>query len=144
MKKLNIKSITTTTDENGLVSEIRKVQSYSLKNEDNYVKIYIDTLDILSSLPLGLHPVIFELLKEVEYGNILKINTSTKKKISAKLGKSINTINQYITSLSQKNIIIRIDYGSYYLNPFIFGKGKWKDLVSIREKLTEFNIKNLC
>ena len=41
----------------------------------------------------------------------------------------------YITKLVKKDILIRIDTGVYILNPIFYGKGKWKDILNLREKL---------
>jgi DNA-binding Lrp family transcriptional regulator len=71
----------------------------------------------------------------MSYGNKIVVNSHIKRAISQNLGKSFNTINQYITKLAESKIIIREGRGVYYLNPAFYGKGKWKDILELREKL---------
>lgn len=137
-KRVNTRSITTKVDLNGNISEVQQVKSYSFDNEDNYIKVYLNEIETLINLPIGLKPVIYELIKETEYGNRIKINSDLKRQIAKNLGKTTNTINQYITALNKNNILIRYGCGTYYLNPYLYGKGKWKDIVFLREKLQEF------
>jgi predicted transcriptional regulator len=71
----------------------------------------------------------------MSYGNKIIINSYIKRDIAVRLGKTFNTVNQYITKLSESKILIREGRGVYYLNPLFYGKGKWKDILELREKL---------
>lgn len=105
------------------------------ENEDDYIKIYIKHINYLANLPSGLEGLIYELLKNMNYGNKIVINSFIKEDIARNIGKTFNTINQYITKLVESKILIREARGVYYLNPLFYGKGKWKDIADLREKL---------
>lgn len=134
-KKIKKQIISEYVDQFGEVHQKEVFQSYSLAAEDDYIKIYIKHINYLTNLPLGLEGLIYELIKTVNYGNQIVINSYIKRKIAENIGKSFNTVNQYITKLADSKIIIREGRGVYYLNPLLYGKGKWKDIVDLREKL---------
>ena len=134
-RKIRNQFISSYVDENGEVHQKEVFQSYSLGAEDDYIKIYIKHINYLSNLPVGLEGLIYELMKSVNYGNRIVINSHIKKEIAKNIGKSFNTINQYMTKLADSKVLIREGRGVYYLNPMFYGKGKWKDIVELREKL---------
>jgi hypothetical protein len=134
-KKINRQVVSNFVDENGEVHQREFYQSYSLGSEDDYVKIYIKHINYLSNLPSGLEGLIYELIKYMSYGNKIIVNSYIKKDIAEKLGKTFNTVNQYITKLVDNKILIREARGTYYLNPLFYGKGKWKDIIALRERL---------
>jgi hypothetical protein len=109
------------------------VKSIKIDKEENYIKVYLKHLTYLHSLPSGLDPLIYELLKLVDYKNRIVLNASIKKDIALSTKKSINTINQYISKLVKHSVILHKDTGIYVLNPYIFGKGEWKDIIELRE-----------
>lgn len=122
-------------DEFGEVKQKQSFQSYSIGGEDDYIKVYIKHINYLSNLPSGLESVIYELIKNVNYGNKIVINSHIKRDISISIGKSFNTVNQYMSKLVECKILIREGRGVYYLNPIFYGKGKWKDILLLRDKL---------
>lgn len=134
-KKIKKQIISEYVDQFGEVHQKQVFQSYSLAAEDDYIKIYIKHINYLSNLPLGLEGLIYELIKMVNYGNKIVINSHVKRDISINTGKSFNTINQYMSKLVESKVLIREGRGVYYLNPMFYGKGKWKDIVDLRERL---------
>jgi hypothetical protein len=134
-KKIKKQIISEFVDEFGEVHHKGTYQSYSINAEDDYIKIYIKHINYLSNLPSGLEGLIYELIKCMSYGNKIVINSFIKRDIAIKLDKTFNTVNQYITKLVDNKILIREGRGVYYLNPIFYGKGKWKDIVELREKL---------
>lgn len=139
-KKIKKQIISEVVDEFGEVHQKQIFQSYSLPTEDDYIKIYIKHINYLANLPSGLEGLIYELLKNMNYGNKIVINSYIKQDIAHNINKTFNTINQYITKLVDNKILIREARGVYYLNPLFYGKGKWKDIVDLREKL-QLNIR---
>lgn len=134
-RKIRTQSISSFVDEFGEVHQRESYQSYSLGSEDDYIKIYIKHINYLSNLPSGLEGLIYELIKCMSYGNKIVINSFIKRDIATRLGKTFNTVNQYITKLVDSKILIREGRGVYYLNPLFYGKGKWKDIIELRERL---------
>lgn len=134
-RKIRNQFVSSYVDENGEVHQKEVFQSYSLGVEDDYIKIYIKHLSFLSNLPSGLEGLIYELIKSVNYGNRIVINSHIKREMAVNIGKSFNTVNQYISKLVDNKVLIREGRGVYYLNPLFYGKGRWKDIVALREKL---------
>lgn len=134
-RKIKTQFISNFVDAHGEVHQREVTQSYSIPTEDDYIKIYIKHINYLSNLPSGMEGLIYELIKCVGYGNRVIVNSHIKRQIAGSLGKSFNTVNQYITKLSDSKILIREARGTYYLNPLFYGKGRWKDIVELREKL---------
>lgn len=134
-KKIKKQIISEFVDEFGEIHQKGVYQSYSINTEDDYIKIYIKHINYLSNLPTGLEGLIYELIKCMNYGNKIVINSFIKRDIATKLGKTFNTVNQYITKLVDNKILIREGRGVYYLNPLFYGKGKWKDIIELRERL---------
>lgn len=141
---MNMKTIThletrETIDQDGEIKTIENTKTIKIKQEEDYIKLYIKHINYLNDLPLGLESLIYQILKYVTFGNQIIINSSIKRKIAENLDKKFNTVNQYITKLVNLEILIREDRGVYYLNPLLYGKGKWEDILKLREKL-EINI----
>ena len=141
MKKINVIEKNEKIDyQTGEIKEsITKIQ-YKLPLEEDYVKIYLKHINYLNNLPQGLDSIVYELLKYVSYSNKIVINSSIKRQISISLGKSFNTVNQYITNLVKYKILLREDVGMYILNPCFYGKGKWEEILKLRKELN-INIK---
>lgn len=119
----------------GEVEEKETKRTIHLPREEDYVKIYIKHINYLNNLPQGLDDIIYALLKKINYQNQIVINSAIKRQIAKELGKTFNTINQYITKLVKYDILIRVDTGIYYLNPIFYGKGSWKEILELRKKL---------
>jgi hypothetical protein len=122
-------------NETGEVKEEINNKTIKIPKEDNYIKIYIKTIGLLHNLPNSADKILFELLKYVNYDNEIIINKSVKQNIANRLNLSLSRINMYITNLYKENFLIRKNRGVYILNPFIFGKGNWKDIYNLRKKL---------
>lgn len=122
-------------DEFGEVRQKQTFQTYAIGTEDDYIKVYIKHINYLSNLPSGLEGVIYELIRNVNYGNKIVINSHIKRDIAVNIGKSFNTINQYMSKLVECKVLIREGRGVYYLNPLLYGRGKWRDILDLREKL---------
>lgn len=121
--------------ETGEISEQETKRVIKIPREEDYVKIYIKHINYLNNLPNGLDEIIYALLKKINYQNQIVINSAIKRQIANELGKTFNTINQYITKLVKNDILIRVDTGIYYLNPIFYGKGSWKEILELRKEL---------
>jgi hypothetical protein len=126
-------------NQTGEVIEKKTNRTVNIPKEEDYVKIYIKHINYLNNLPNGLDSIIYALLKRINYQNQIVINSAIKRQIAEELNKKFNTINQSITKLVKYNILIRIDTGIYLLNPIFYGKGSWREILDLREKL-EINV----
>ncbi len=112
-----------------------------IKQEPPYVKLYIQDLLYLSDMPKGLTNVVYSLVSRATYANprdtekglIIGLTGYIREEICKECGyKKIQSLNNDITKLLKGNIIKRIGTGTYQLNPYLFGKGEWKDINKIR------------
>lgn len=109
--------------------------------EPPYVKLYIQDLLYLSDMPKGLTDITYALAsratyanpRDIEKGLIVVLNPYIREELCKECGyKKVHSLNNDITKLVKGNIIKRIGTGTYQLNPYIFGKGEWKDISKIR------------
>ena len=128
---------TQTVSEDGEVLQSKTEWQYSLKVEDNYVKLYTDDLEFLLNLPKRCLNVLIYLLKNTDYANrggYILLPCGTKKEICQALGlDKVGSLDNVLSQLVKGKIILRESTGIYKLNPFIFGKGAWPDVVEMRE-----------
>jgi len=130
MKK-QYQDIITRNEETGEIIETERTIKYP--TEENYIKLYLDHLALLNNFQST--DVIFSLLKYMNYKNEIVINSSIKRQIAEETGKKFQTINQLMTKLVQQEILLRKDIGIYLFNPYIFGKGDWKDIYNLRQSV---------
>jgi hypothetical protein len=64
--------------------------------------------------------------------NRIMMNKEIKDEISLELNITSNTINHALGALHKEQVLLKKGRGSYFLNPFIFGKGKFDDIAKLR------------
>lgn len=127
-------------DENGVIKSEEKTFRFR-SEEPNYIKIYLEDISYLYSVPKGSSDLIYELFNYTTYGtNEIIINSFVKQKISKKINTTIPTINNNLTKLVQKGILNRPGSGVFILNPYLFGKGDWKSVKNMRDENIELKI----
>jgi hypothetical protein len=140
-EKVKFMSVTEVVDcETGEVTKSIKETQLIASKEPNYIKLYLDTLLTFKKLSKSLNPILLEFLKYMSYasiadgtgGQIIYVNAHMKKNIADATGLKIDRINKALTDFVKANVFKRIATGTYQVNPFLFGKGDWKDIKSIR------------
>lgn len=117
--------------ETGELTEIylRKV----IETQEEFLKIYINSLDELVKLNNRELQILFIILKRSKFceeknkdGNIFYNEHLFKEEVRSVVDKDIkdNIINQYVSSLARNKLIIRVKRGTFILNPLFFAKGK--------------------
>lgn len=133
---------TTTYDhkitENGKTthSEIVTVQ----EGEPQFVKVYLDCVMAFKGLSKSLNPILLELLGCMTYANraaqeggqLIYLNAQLKRDIAAKLGITTSRISQAITDFVKSGVLTRIATSTYQANPYLFGRGPWKEVSRLR------------
>lgn len=115
------------------------VKTYSeavIPREPDYVKLYLESITKLNDIQGWTDPVLHELLRLMNYRNEIVLNAAIKKRISTEIGISTRTIDNALSLLVKKNIIFREDTGLYKGNPYLFGKGEWRDIRELRMTVT--------
>ena len=122
------------TDANTGVMETMRTNVYVLPKEPPYIKFYLQDIEKLYALPRGSHRVIFELLKKLDYGGLINLNISIKRRIIKNVGwKTVASLDNYISEhLTKKNLFTRVDVGGYAPNPSLFGRWSWEDICKRR------------
>lgn len=109
--------------------------------EPNYVKLYLDCLGVFSGnagLAVNLNGIFLEVLKLVSYADddqLIVLNRYIKKRIADKVGLSPRRIEQALGIWVENKVLIRVARGIYQLNPYLFGKGDWRDVESLRASM---------
>ena len=124
----------------GEVMEKQEVTHIKKSAEPNYIKLYISTLLVFKDLPKNLNPILIQFLSYMSYADIseknggqkIYVNIDMKKDIAEKLNLSLESVNKGLFQLTKSGLFKRIGTGTYQVNPYLFGKGEWKDISAIR------------
>lgn len=122
-------------DAEGNVTHTTTSREMTVPKEPDFIKLYIKDVLYLKELPAGHNSILMALLKLSNYGNIIILTRPIKKIISESTGLAETTINKAITELVRGDILIRKDRALYVLNPFLFGRGHWKDIEKLRTEM---------
>lgn len=101
-------------------------------SQEEFLKIYINSIDDLAKIDHLTFQVLLIVIKRARFcqednkdGNEFFNNDNFKKEVKKKLGfNNDNTVNKYISKLSQAKFLLRVNKGSYILNPRYFTRGK--------------------
>jgi hypothetical protein len=117
---------------------IKRRTTLQFAKEPTYVKLYFDCLGVVirnDGLNESLNDMLLEVLKLGNYADEEQTVTLTayqKNKICEKTGKSLRRLEQAITIWVKNKILTRVSRGTYQINPWIFGKGEWRDISKLR------------
>lgn len=106
--------------------------------EPDFVKLYLDCLGVFISnagLNNSLNDMLLAVLKHMTYASqeqIVILNSYIKNAICKETGKSMKRLNQAITIWVKEKVLIRVGRGVYKVNPYIFGRGDWRDISKLR------------
>lgn len=120
----------------GEILEKKVSKSFITEREPDFVKVYLDTIMVVNGLPDALKNTLNALLKVMSYKNVIILNSYIKKQIADELGyKSVQSLNNNISKLTKSGVIEWKGTGTYRMNPFLFGRGSWEDVKSIRYEI---------
>ena len=123
----------------GVANERREKRVMTFNTEPPYIKLYLDTILFIHSIPKGYNGVLLAFLKYMSFassGQKLYVNAEMKKDIAKSLGVSLDRVNHALTDFVKGKIMFRIGTGTYQFNAKIFGKGDWSDIAEIRANIT--------
>lgn len=109
---------------------------FTLGDEESYVKLYSDNIRFLLNLPrsnLNVLLLIFEVVDYSNRGGYVMLPAGRKKEFCKVLDISLSALNSVLSELIKTKILVREGLGVYKLNPWLFGKGAWTDIVEERE-----------
>lgn len=124
--------------ETGEVINTLKSQTYAVEKEPRYIKMYVDDVARLNDIPLGMSPILLELISQMGYNNVIPALKPIKAITCAKLGISLDYLNKAIQTFYEKGLFIRVARGIYMADPELFARGKWEDIKNLR-LIIEYN-----
>lgn len=127
-----------------LVREIRENTGY-VGREPDYIKIYTDCMLVFNNIDVALSPFIVAFGRHMTYagGNdnfrcTVRTDELVRKDVAEYCGVSDSRVKQAIAALVAAEVFIPIQIngktkrGIYFVNPWVVGKGEWKDIKALR------------
>jgi len=106
-------------------------------DEPMFVKAYLNDLSQILSVNRGDIAVLIELMKYMTYDNIIDITPRIKDKVIEGMGYGTQqTVGNSISKLKKAFIILSLTRGSYLIDPKLFSKGSWIDILKIKMQIT--------
>lgn len=123
----------------------------NIGNEPDFIKLYIDHLFYFKELNYDIDEqnikgctqkammVLFAIVGQMTYANpcqpfggmTVDMTKGMKEFIAQKTNVKPNTIDKYLKTFTDADILRRVERGKYQANPRLFGKGEWKDIKDI-------------
>jgi hypothetical protein len=129
----------------GAVSKYENRRVFKYDSTDDFIMFFTNSMGSLNRLDNMEAKVLFAMLNNfVTFRNSIDVSPNTRKKLEALCGIHRVTLSKSIKGLVEKEILVKIpdETTGYYLNPYVFGKGKWTDIVKLRQNLQlEFDFK---
>jgi len=121
--------------ETGEILDTLKDREQKTPKTPDFGMVFTQDLGYLKNLQGGDAKLLFGLFGVVDRNNELTLNKARKDSLANKIGLSTKTINSSINRLKNHEILVHVDRGIYKLNPYIFGKGQWKNIHEFRMEL---------
>jgi len=122
----------TRDEQTGKLLETSVTHTVKLDQEPSFIKLYIKDMCKLNDIPKTANNVLNALLEICNYDNEIILNSHVKQKMCDELGMKMQSLNNGISKLTKSEFIDRIGRGTYRLNPYYFGKGKWQDIQELQ------------
>lgn len=163
-RKLQIKDINDTKNATTLLKNEKEIIDYQTgeiisredvkvtkeKNREKFIKIFIDNLDyVIEALKPIEKGIFFVLMHEMNYHNVVTINSTIRKSTQIALNLSQPAVSKGINALIEKKVLIKIEADNaeefnvsfytgkeYLVNPQLIGSGSFKELSRIRRVIT--------
>ncbi|ATW30950.1 hypothetical protein BJP41_10830 (plasmid) [Candidatus Williamhamiltonella defendens] len=120
-----------------IISESKTTLSrYSV--EPPYVKMYIDDICSLVSIPESLKNVLFLILRKLDYDGYITLSTRYRKLMREQLDIKDGTLRNRLALLVKKEFVFSEGGNEYSVNPKFFARGEWKAII---EKRASFELK---
>ena len=86
----------------------------------------------LTQIPKSQQDVLYQLLQYVDYENNIILSARLRKKIADDLQIKPQTLSNKIHQLARNGLIKVFGRNDYAVNPNLFGRGDWKDILQRR------------
>lgn len=139
MAKTNVVRMERITEVDHLTGEITKeniVQSLVFGSEPPYIKMYLDDLSDILNIPNAQRTVLDLMLPKLDYDGYITLSTRYRREMSDKLGINDQSLRNSISKLVKAGVIQNSGRGEYRVNPYLFARGEWKNIVEQRQDFT--------
>lgn len=143
-----VKRVTTDVD-NGVKKQVIEETIISREKKERFYIAYVDKLMAFTNLKKQTQKMLVLLLSDyIMVGtNRIGLGAYERKEIAERLETSTQVVTNALKEMCDKDILKKKGDGricSYFLNPYIFGSGSWKEIKRQRiEYITEFDFDNL-
>jgi len=122
----------------GEIDEEIITQTFKVPKTEDFIMLFTKNLSKHTEKLTGREQELLNKLLEkyVTTGNIVMLDTPVRKKLANEIGITINHIKNLVKELKKKKYILVDNDGLYYLNPYLFGKGKWTEILKLRQQFT--------
>ena len=104
--------------------------------ERPFVKLYFDHICDIHKTPSGSRNVLYSMVKRMQYDGIVAVRPKILERIADECGfKGKNKVQQVrnkISELVTVGFLKKEDTGTYAVNPWYFGRGDWKSILTQR------------
>lgn len=122
---------------NDKVVSSEREKTYVLSQEEEYFKVYKGSRRYFGSLPATCIKVLYDIsycMNYVDDGMEVVMTSDVRHSICENTKISLKTLKNTLTELIKRGALIHKSQGVYKVNPFIVGKGHWKDIAKYREE----------
>ena len=105
-----------------------------LEREPPYVKMYLDDVTAIMKMQPQISPVLYEVLKLMNFEGFIVITKSQRVRIAEALNINEKTVKNRLTELVKKGVMRRTARCEYEMNPALFAKGDWSNIQKRRDK----------
>lgn len=110
-----------------------------IPQEPPYVKLYVNEISRLYDLRSLQKEVLLELATRSGYTGEVSLGPRLKSSIAFRLNTTLPTLDNTLSFLVKKGLMKRVGRGEFLLDPHIFARGDWKDILERRATYKEIN-----
>lgn len=118
-----------------VTNEETSTTTYDRNPEPDFIKVYLDHIAEFVNVPKASMRIFWLLTQYMSYAQNeqrIYINAAMKRDIAHQLNVTPDYVTKNLTQLVRKNILKRVDTGTYIVNPQYVGRGKWRDIKELR------------
>lgn len=132
--------------ETGEITREIHEQTGLVGREPDYIKIYTDCMLVFNQMDVALSPFIIAFGRHMTYANAgnanfrctVRTDELVRRDVAEYCGVTDRRVKQAITALVEAEVFIPVEIegkrkrGIYFVNPWVVGKGEWKDIKALR------------
>jgi hypothetical protein len=120
----------------GEIKQISHLKVLKFDPEPPFVKMYIDDLCALKSVPGSLKDVLTLMLRRLDYEGYVTLSQRIRNSICTELSILQTTLSNRLSKLIKTDLIRRTGNNEFKVNPHYFARGSWRDIVEQRKAFT--------